>query len=417
MEPRTSYSKQALGGSMWIASSSIARQATAFAVNVVLARILVPQDFGAVAVVSSLLACLQVLGELGMSVALVQREKIIQATLDSAFFGTICCSTLLAGCIWLFSAQIAFFYTNPILENLFKIAAFLFVLQGINSFHQCLLLRSFKYKEIALVNSAGIAAFGMCSIALAAHGLGPYSIVLGQVASAIIISMAVWTMTRYKPGLDIQWVEMRSLLSFGAWVSVNRLLGNLGGKVDAMIIGRFVGAAALGGYDIAQRLVLTIPSTILGILDQTLFPIYSRMQEDKDRMARGYWESLSISSLVALPPVNLIFLLAPDIVFILLGIKWLETVPLIRIMAIFAMCNCLGGGIFSAAMYASGKSKSMTLISVFRVITLPVCLVAGSRWGIIGVAWGFSIYGILGRLFNQTVIHYSLGYSLNDYLK
>ena len=259
------------------------------------------------------------------------------------------------------------------------------------------------YKKIALINFAGVIASGSVSMVLAFKGMGAFSVVWGQVVSAALMLAIAWKAAQYVPRLVWRFSEIRSLLSFGLWVSLNRLLNDIAGKVDAMIIGRSIGTAELGQYYLAQRLVLILPSLVTGMLDQVLLPVYSRLQSDAQRIEKGYWDSLLLSSILTVPPICLIFLFSDDLVFLLYGSRWMDIAPLMRIMTVFAFAGCFGGGIFSSVMYAQGKTRGMAVVSAFRVVTLPLCLLLGSRWGVTGVAWDF-IYGIIGRLFNQLIM-------------
>lgn len=389
----------------------------AFILNVVLARILLPEDFGSVALISSFLAILQVLGELGISVAIVQKKDLTQTTLHSAFWMTVSTTLFVSMAIFLAAPGISVFYSNGELNGLFKVSAFSYLFRGLYAFFNCLLLRSMFYRKIATIRFAGVLASGVLSIFLAVNGFGAFSLVWGQVASAAIMLLLAWSQTRYTPQFRLDFSEVWHLLSFGLWVSINRLLNNIAGKVDAMIIGKFIGAAQLGQYFLAQRLVLVLPSLVSGAMDQVLLPAYSRLQDHSEKIERAYWDSLVISLFFTLPPVCLIFLLSEELIFIIYGSKWLTIAPLMRIMSIFAFAGCFGGGIFGSILYSQSKLKAMTVVSIFRFVTLPLCLLAGSKWGVIGVAWGFAIYGIIGRLFNQLILKFSLSFSFATFIK
>jgi teichuronic acid exporter len=412
-----SLAKKAILGAGWILAGNTSTQLMAFVINVLLARLLLPQDFGAVAIISSFLAILQVLGEMGLSVAVVQRKDLSEDTLHNAFSLTCISTSIIGIVIWGMAPAVSSFFSNSELTGLFRLAAFSYCFRGIYSFCNCLLLRKLEYRVIALIHLAGVLASGGVSITLAFEGAGAYAVVWGQIASgAIMLTLALFA-SKYRPKLAWEISEIRSLLSFGLWVSLNRLLNNIAGKIDAMIVGRSIGSAELGQYYLAQRLVLILPSLVTGMLDQVLLPVYSRLQSDTRRIEKGYWDSLLLSSILTVPPVCLIFLFSGELIFLLYGEKWMEIVPLMQIMTVFAFAGCFGGGIFGSVMYAQGKTRSMAVVSTFRVVALPLCLLVGSLWGVKGVAWGFAAYGIIGRLFNQCVLRFFVGYSLVTFIK
>lgn len=407
-----SLAKKAMLGAGWILAGNTSTQVMAFLINILLARLLLPWDFGSVAVISSFLAILQVLGEMGISVAVVQRKDLSKDTLHNAFWLSCLSTSLIGLTIWGTAPSISSFFENEELTALFRLAAFSYCFRGLYSFCNCLLLREMLYKKIALIHFAGVISSGSVSVFLAFKGMGAFSVVWGQVVSAALMLAIAWKTAQYVPRLVWHFSEIRSLLSFGLWVSLNRLLNNIAGKVDAMIIGRSIGTAELGQYYLAQRLILILPSLVTGMLDQVLLPVYSRLQSDAQRIEKGYWDSLLLSSILTVPPICLIFLFSEELIFLLYGDRWMEVIPLMRIMTIFAFAGCFGGGIFGSVMYAQGKTRGMAVVSAFRVVTLPLCLLLGSRWGVTGVAWGFSTYAVIGRLFNQFVMKMTLGYSM-----
>lgn len=395
---------------MFVGNSST--QVLAFVLNVILARLLIPEDFGAVAIVASLVAILQVLGELGIPVAVVQKKDLNEHTLHNAFWLTLFSTVLVSLALVFASPGISLFFRNDALKGLIRVAALSFLFRGMYSFCNCLLLRAMSYRSIALIRLIGVFVSGFFSVILAIKGFGAYSIVWGQVVSGAVMLILGWSLIHYQPKFCLVISEIRGLFSFGLWVSVNRLLNNIAGKVDAMIIGRTIGSAELGEYFLAQRLILVLPSLLSGALDQVLLPAYSSLQGNPEKVERAYWDSLVFSLLFTLPPVCLIFLFSDELVFLLYGGKWINMAPLMRIMSIFAFAGCFGGGIFGSVLYSQGKPKVMTIVSIFRVVTLPACLLIGSLRGVSGIAWGFAIYGIIGRIFNQVVLKFSLDYSL-----
>lgn len=407
-----SLAKKVVVGAGWVLVGDTSSQVLAFVLNVILARLLMPEDFGSVAIVASLVAVLQILGELGIPVAVVQKKELNEQTLHNAFWLTLFSTILVSLALGFASSGFSFFFKNNELKGLIRVAALSFLFRGMYSFCNCLLLRAMSYRAIALIRLVGVLASGVFSVILAIKGFGAYSIVWGQVISGVVMLFLGWSLIDYQPTFCLVISEIWELFSFGLWVSINRLLNNFAGKVDAMIIGRTIGSSELGEYFLAQRLMLVLPSLLNGALDQVLLPAYSRLQGSPEKIERAYWDSLVFSLLFTLPPVCLIFLFSDELVFLLYGSKWINTAPLMKIMSIFAFASCLGGGIFGSALYSQGKPKAMTIVSAFRVIALPTCLLIGSTRGVSGIAWGFAIYGIIGRFFNQIVLRFSLGYPL-----
>lgn len=412
-----SYGQKAATGLGWMFTSSISVQGIGILSTMVLARLLLPTDFGVVAVVLSIIGILQTFAELGMSVALIQREKLTRSLIDSAFIATVVLTLTIMAVIWFTSAYIAFFFKMSILSDLLKIAVFSYLFTGIFSLYRCLLLRDLRYKTISAIGCGSILIGSTISIILAYRGYGAYSIVWGKMLSEFVSLLAGVWFTKYFPGSLGRLKEMRSLFSFGMWVSLGRLMGQSAGKLDVFVVGKVLDAATLGGYYMAQKIVLLIPGTYASVIDQVMLPIYSKLQKESDRVHDSYFKTLSLTSIVLLPSVCLIFLFADPLVRIFLGDKWLQISPLIMIMSIYGIMRSLGGGVFASVIYSLGRPHLATVANAFRMVALPACVLVGSLWGVLGVAWGFGLYGVIGRIFNQWLLKHFFGFSFLLYLK
>ena len=397
-------------------TSSAGQQAISLLVNIVLARILVPEDFGAVALVLAMIEILYTFAEMGTSVALVQRQDVTDSLKDSAFCLTLVVTVTFVLLVWFSAGGLASFFQIPVLAGLVKVSAFAYLFRGLFSLYRCLLLKELRYREISLIEFVGVVLYGTISIGMACRGYGPYSIMWGHVVSSGLLVVLGWVRTRYLPGSPGRLSEMWGLLSFGVWVSIGRILGNASGKVDAFIIGKLLDAATLGSYYLAQKVMMILPGTYTRIIDQVMLPIYSQWQTEPERMEDAYWKTLSASALLLLPPILMIFTFADPVLPWVLGPQWDQVVILARIMAVFGCAQALGGGILGTVVYALGRPQILTIANIFRIIALPVCVIAGSHWGVYGVTVGVSAYGVIGRIFNQWLMKRFLGYSLRRYL-
>ena len=407
---------RAASGFVWMFIGRAGQQGVSVLISIVLARLLVPSDFGAVALVMALIVILQVFAEMGVSVAIVQRKTLERATTDSAFALTFLCTAIISGSLIIGSGWIASFFKSPVLSPLIKIAAFSYVFRGIYALYSCILLRDMRYKAVSVFGFLNNVVYGVVAVSLAFLGYGSFSLVYGQVAASVVLLILGCLSTGYVPRSLGNLSEMIGLLHFGVWVAAERVLGSASAKFDAFLVGKVLSMASLGVYDVAQKLAMMFPSVMTGVLDQVMLPIYSKWQDEPQRIENGYWNALTITSLISLPPVLMLYVFAGDLVKLTLGEKWLQVVPVLKIMTVFVMSNCLGGGIFGAVLMASGKPKILVIVNAFRIVTLPICIYIGSFWGLFGVAAGFSTYGLIGRLFNQLLLKHFMNYSTARYL-
>jgi O-antigen/teichoic acid export membrane protein len=410
-----SFSKKATSGILWMFSSSMGQNGLMLIVTIALARILLPADFGAIALVLAVVAILRTFAEMGTSVALVQRENINSTVIDSAFASTLVFTFFIVFLLYISSENIANFFKMPVLSGMFKIIALSYLFTGLFSLYRSLLLREMRYREISILEFLSIAIYGVVAIILAFYKLGPFSVVWGKVCSALFLLITGIIKIKYIPKSFGKFREAYQLLRFGIWVSIGRVLGSASAKFDTFIIGRLLDSATLGIYNISQKIVTLLPASFNGVANQVTFPIYSKWQKDQVRVEEGYWKALSYSALILMPPVFLVFVFADFFIPLILGDKWLLAISLVKIMSIYALTHALGGGIFTSVIHALNRPKINTIVNVFRIICLPLCIIIGGKWGIVGIAWGFSIYGVLGRFFNQWLLKLYFNFSFKRY--
>jgi O-antigen/teichoic acid export membrane protein len=408
---KSNHTEKAFSGALWMLIGLGGRQGLAIVLNVLLARILVPEDFAAVALVSSFIVILNVISQLGISVALVQRPEIDEEVLDSAFALTIGLFSVGAGLLLCLSGPLAQYYEMLLLAPLLKVAAFTFLIQGLASFNRSLLLRDLCFRAISFTEILSTLVNAGIALSTALAGYGAYSILWGNLGAALTTLFIFVSLKRFVPKSLGTFSAMKSLLKFGVWISIGRVLGQASGQFDRLLIGKVLTEQALGGYYLAQRITTILPNLITSMIDQVLLPIYSSTNNDPQVIERGYWKGLRFSVILVVPVCVLIAAYARPLIWLLFGEKWLHIIPLVRIFAIFGALQGMGGGVFASVIYASGIPQLNPIMNGFRILVLPLCVWIGSHWGVTGVAWGVLVFGVAGRFFNQWILKRYLNYS------
>jgi len=383
--------------------------------NIALARLLTPADFGAVALVLGFVGILQTFAELGTSVALVQRPEVDSAVIDSAFVSTCAVTGCIVVLLYFGAAGIAAFFKLPIMEGLLQIVAISYLFRGLFALYRCLLLRDLRYREISLISFVAYCLYGCSAVIFAWFGLEAFSVAWAQLVWTTSLLTMGMMKTGYLPRSLGRGKVMLELVGFGFWVSLGRLLRNASGKLDTLIIGKLLNAELLGGYHLAQRLVMLLPQTYTQIIDQVMLPIYATWRNDAGRVEAGYWKVLSHTAMLLTPAVALLFVFAEPVVLVVLGEKWADIVPLVRIMSVYGLMKVLGDGVFDSVILAMGKPQLITMVNTFRMVVMPLMFVTGCLWGVNGVAWAFSLYALVGRGMGQWLLRKYYGYSLRRY--
>ena len=393
-----------------MAASSIGRQCLGIPVQLVLLRLLSPADFGIFALVISVCALGQVLSELGISLALVQRKNISNRTVDSAFFVTAMMALLLSSFFWCSAPWIEKFYGQPGLAGFVRIAVACIFLHQISSVYRSLLLRDLRFRAISAIDFTAVLIQSSLTVLFALLGFGAMGLVLGYTAGALVTLLTMALLSGYIPRSFGAANEIKELLSFGLWVFIGRILGRISSEFDKLTIGRIVAPWDLGLYYFCQKITSLVPQTMVGLLDQLMLPVYSRWQDNLAKIERHYWRTVRITAVFGLPFCAFLPAFSPTLIPFVFGEKWRLAIPLMLPLAIFAAMNCLGGGVIAAVVYGAGKPHLSVAMNLFRFFCLPAFIVLGSSWGTLGVAWGVAAYGLIGRLFTQFLATRFLGF-------
>jgi len=416
MENSSNRVSRTISGLIWMLSGNGMNQALSLLFSIILARILVPDDFAAIALILAVTAILQVIADFGISVAIVQRPEIDKKLLDSAFFLNITFFSVMSILIIMISDPFSKYYNLMLLVPLMNIAAITFWLDGLSSFYRVLLLRDINFRAISIIKMVSTIGYGSVAIGFAMLDYGAFSIMWGKLFASLITLTFLFVIKRYIPKSLGSIREVGKLFQFGVWVVIGRVLGQSSSQFDRLLIGKILPSQALGGYYMAQRLTTTLPNLLTSTIDQVMFPMYSNAKNDPSIIERGYWKGLSVSSIIFLPITSIIAAFAKPLIWILLGEKWLYIVPIVQILSIFAATQTLGGGLFSSVIYASNMPQLNPLVNTFRILFLPLFIWIGSRWNIEGIAWGIVTFGLSARIFNQILLKRYLNYSFIKYI-
>lgn len=378
-----------------------AAQASKFALNliqaVVLARLLLPEDFGLVAMVATVTGLLRVFKDAGLSTATIQKEKITHAQVSNLFWINLGVSVALTLIVSALAPVIAWFYREPRLVPVTLALASSFAVGGAVVQHQALLNRQFRFKAIALID-VGSAILGLLvGIAMACLNLRYWSLVGLQLSTGLAELALTFWISDWRPQRPVRGTGTRSLLHFGASLTVASVFRRIASGADSLLLGRFYGADAVGLYTRGAILLMRPIDQLLIPLEAVFTPVLSRLQDNPARYRRTFLQAYGVVALLSFPATGLFLALSRPLVLALLGPKWQQVIP---IFAWFTICG-LYLPLYYAVMWllnTQGRGKDvMTTGAIFSATTVA-SIVAGLPFGAVGVAASFSCVGLLVRL-------------------
>lgn len=383
-------------GVFWLGAAQGIRVLTGLVSALVLARLLMPYDFGLIATIAPLVALGGLMQDMGLSQATIQRKDMNHAIASGLFWISALLGTLTAGMLAASAPFVASFFGDDRIEPLVVAYAAIPLLGALSSQHGALLTRQCRFKALAALET--LAALGGIAITIVAALLKPdaWAIYAGGLGSAALTMVGSWILAGWSPSSPRAGLWSTAALRFGSGVSVFNLMNFVSRNVDNVLIARHLGIAPLGVYDRAYRLLLFPIQQVVAPVARVMIPTLSRLVEEPVRYRAAYAEAVVLLLCATQPAIVLCIVAAPTLIGILLGEGWAEVADVFRwlgVAGLFQVFTGTAGWLF----LSQGRARDAALISAFAAVTTILAFVLGLPWGIVGVAGAYAVSDVLVR--------------------
>ena len=398
-----SFSRAAIRGTAWRYLTFFSGKLMLLISTVILARLLSKDDFGVVGFAVTTIGFLDVMSDLGVGPALIYHPDD-ENTSTTAFWLGLLIATALLALTWISAPLVGFFFQDPRAIPVTRVLALTYPLNALGAIHQTRLQKKLAFGQTFLPNLLQSIGKGLGSILLALLGLGAWSLIGGQLGGVLVGVIAFWAASRWQPSFRFDPPMARSLISYGVKIVWVDLLGILLLNLDYLLVGRYLGAVSLGIYTLAFRvpdlLILQFARTLSGVI----FPIYTRMRDVPGSLRKGFAQTTRYISLVTIPLGVGLALVAQPFVLTVFSEKWIEAVPVVRAIAIYAMFLSLAynaGSVYKA----EGRPQVLTWLGLIRLAVLLPGLywATASAQSIVMVGWVQAVVAFLGGLLNLVI--------------
>ena len=391
------------------------RQALNLAVFVVLANLLLPADFGLVALAGVFVVFAQVVVDQGLGDALIQRRHLTRRHVDTAFWAALAVGTLLTFGLMVLATPIAFLLHEPELEMVLRVLSLTFVLSAMSSIQIALLRRELAFRSLALRTFVAVSVGGAAGTILALLGFGAWALVGQQLVSAAVSVIMLWWVLAWRPQLHFARGEFRELYAFGIRVVGSDVLNFVSRYADNLLIGVVLGTVPLGFYAVGYRVLETTQQLLISITRKVTFPAFAALQEEPDRMRRAFFRLSRTSSLVIMPGYVALALIAPELTVVLFGAQWKEA------GTVAAVLLCSGPVLtvqsFTAPLlYAVGHPGVFFRFQLVQMLANVTGFIIAVPFGITAVALAYTIRAYLLLPWNLALIRRYGGIRTLEYL-
>lgn len=412
---------RAARGALWSWGGQILKHVGQIGIVMVLARWLTPADFGRVAMIGVVTGFLSLFGELGIGPALIQKRELQKAHLAAAFWGSLAAGLAVMLLLMVSAPAVGAIYADAGLVPLTVALAVNFPVVALATVPLQLLQRELHLDRLALVELLSLAGGGVLAVSLALSGAGAWSLVGQTLATSGTTVLAAWTLApvRVKDtrGSSVRAVceALGELLRFGRPLVGSNVLTYITRNADTALIGRFLGAHALGYYALAYRLLLFPLQNISWALGRALFPALARVS-DPEHVRRGYRRVVEAIALAAFPMMIGMAIVAPELIRLLYGPQWEPAVFPARLFCVLGALQAIGTTIGPLCL-SQGRPDVLFRWNLLFAPAVVGGIVLGVRWGLEGVALAYASVSGVAWYFSHALVNRVIALPMSLFLR
>jgi teichuronic acid exporter len=387
-----------------------------FVVGLILARLLSPEHFGLIGMLTIFMAVAESLIDSGFQAALIQKREATQTDTCSVFYFNILIALAAAGLLCVVAPWIAAFYNQPILTPLTRALSLTFVINSFGAVQGTILTRQIDFKTQTKISLLAGVLSGIVGIYMAVAGFGVWSLVVLQISRALVGTVFLWLLNVWTPALIFSVKSLREMFGFGSRILATGLINRTFDNIYLLVIGKVFSATDLGVFTRAKVMQDLSSQTLSWMVGRVTFPVFSTIQDDPARLRRGFKKALSLLVLVNFPMMIGLAVIARPLVLVLLTEKWAECIPYLQLL-------CLAGLLFPVVvinqnlLFALGRSTIHLRLEIVKKIFIVTNIAITWQWGISAMICGMIMISILSFFLNSYYTGVLIGYRPREQLR
>ena len=405
----SSLKQKTVNGVMWSSIDRFTTQGIQFVFSILIARLLLPSDYGVVAMLGIFLAVSQTFVDSGFGVALIRKIDRTDTDFSTVFYFNIAVGLFFYAVLWLASPYIAAFYDIPLLEDVTKVVALTLVFSSFSGVQSAKLTIAIDFKTGAKISVTVTLLSGAVGLWMAYRGYGVWALVVQSVSGSLMRTALLWLFVRWMPKLVFSWRSFREMFSFGSKLLTSRLLDTVYNNLYTLVIGRCFSSATLGVYSRADGLAQYPSSNITSVLQSVTFPILCSIQNEPERLADIYKRFLRLSAFVVFPLMVGLAAVADPLIRLLLTDRWEGAIYLLQIVC-FSMMWYPIHAINLNLLQVKGRSDFFLKLEVIKKIQGVIVLCATIPLGIVAMCYGRIFGSLLSLVWNTYYTRKLIGY-------
>ena len=412
-----SLKKKTQAGIGWSTAEQLTSTFVTFLVQILLARLLPPEEFGILATVSIFILIANLLADGGFGDALVQSPSVTRVDISSVFYFNLFLSILMIATLSLAAPQIALFFNEPRLASVVPVLCWTLVISASYVTQQNMLIRNFQFGSLFRISIPSQFAGGVVGIVMALNGCNVWSLVGQVLTTGAIASIICWCLCKaeWQPRREFSVESLKRMFPFGIGILGSRLVTSVTGQAYGLVIGKLFTMTDLAYYDRANRLQLLPARSLISPLSRVLFPVFSSIQSETQRIASALRRGIPLLCFIVFPGMFLLMVIAEPLIVVLLTEKWLPAAEYLKIFPLVGMVIPIQTTNY-AVIRALGASRLFFIITALRAVMIITVLFLTYRWGVSAIIWGQIFIAWFGCLLNAVITSRLVGYAWTEQL-
>ena len=409
------HSSKTISSLKWNLLEQVFSQGITLILGITLMRLLKPEQFGLLGMVTVFSGFLNVFSDFGLSSSLIQKQDIHELDKSTIFWTSCTIGVILAAILFFSSGYLGDFYNEPGLKAIAKVQSASFIITSLATVHISLLRKTLSYKKIVLISILASTISAAVAMVMAFNNYGVWAIVAQQLLNALLLTIFFWMAISFKPTITFSGTRLKNHLKFGLPLFGSGTFSYWIGNGDNLLIGKFLGANALGLYSRAYTLVTLPTHRISVMITSVMFPSFALIKDDYAKVKRIFLKMSRVLASLILPMMGILFIGAKSIVLLLVGNKWIDIVPIIQVLTGVASIKALSI-LNSSILVSHGRTDLDFKINVVSGLLLLLCFFLGVQFGILQVAIAYLVGVVLISIPGWYIISKIISCSLKEFV-
>lgn len=408
--------QKAISGVVWSAVERFSLQGIQFVINIIMARLLLPNDYGIIGMLAIFIQVSQVFIDSGFTNALIRKKKCTELDFSTVFFFNIAISFVFYFLLFITAPYIADFYHMPMLTTVTRVVALNLIINAFYAIHKVKLTIDIDFKTQSKISLIALIISGTLGVILAFSGYGVWALICQTLLNAICSTVLYISLLHWFPLPFFSFSVFKSLFSYSSKLMLSSLIHTVYFNLYTLVIGRRFSASDLGCFTRADQFATFPSSNINAIISRVVFPTLSKFQDDDARLVLAYQKYIRLSSFIIFPLMVGLAALAKPLILLLLTDKWSGIIILLQILCFDWMFDHLSG-INLNLLYVKGRSDLALRLEIVKKSIATFILFSSIPFGIIGMCIGRVLYSLVATYLNTYYTKSLIGLSLNAQLK